>query len=74
MQFDNYSIRLLTTDDLEPYFDMVNKNRPRLESFFTGTVLKTKTFEDTRVFLEEIIQKAKDKNLFSLCTHRYHPK
>lgn len=64
MQFDQYSIRLLTTDDLEPYFEMVEKNRPRLESFFTGTVSKTKTFEDTRNFLTEITQKAKDRTYF----------
>lgn len=64
MQFENYSIRLLTTDDLEPYFEMVDKNRKRLESFFTGTVSKTKTLEDTRNFLTEILDKSKNKIYF----------
>src|SRR5688572_776947 len=64
MQFENYSLRLLTTDDLEPYFEMVEKNRKRLESFFTGTVSKTKTLDDTRNFLAEIAQKTKDKTYF----------
>lgn len=64
MHFDNYCIRLLTTEDLEPYFEMIDKNRPRLESFFTGTVSKTKTFEDTRNFLAEITQKANERTYF----------
>jgi ribosomal-protein-serine acetyltransferase len=64
MQFDNYSIRPLTTGDIEPYFEMVDKNRKRLESFFTGTVSKTKTFEDTRNFLVEIEQKVQERSYF----------
>ena len=64
MQFDNYSIRLLTIHDLQPYFEMVDRNRKRLESFFTGTVSKTKTFEDTRNFIAEILQKATERTYF----------
>jgi hypothetical protein len=47
MQFDNYTIRPLTTEDLAAYFQLVEKNRKRLEGFFTGTVSRTKTLEDT---------------------------
>ncbi len=61
MQFENYTIRLLENGDVEKYFLMVEKNRKRLEDFFTGTVSKTKTLEDTKLFVEEIVQKSADK-------------
>ena len=61
MKFDNYSIRLLEIQDLDCYFKLVENNRQRLEYFFTGTVSKTKTYEETRYFVENMIQRAKDK-------------
>lgn len=64
MQFDHYRIRLLEPADLDRYFGMVEKNRKRLEDFFTGTVSRTQTYEDTRRFVEENVQKAKDRIYF----------
>jgi len=64
MTFDNFTIRLLTIGDLDAYFQLVDQNRERLEDFFTGTVSKTKTLEDTRKFLLDIIQHIKDKTYF----------
>lgn len=64
MQFDNYLIRFLTVEDLSAYFLLVQKNRKRLEDFFTGTVSRTQTLEDTRNFLADITQRAKDKSYF----------
>ena len=64
MQFDNYSIRLLTAQDLEPFYHLVDKNRPRLEDFFAGTVSKTRTLEETEKFMAEISQKAKNRTYF----------
>ncbi len=64
MKFDNYSIRLLTVEDLKPYFKLVEKNRSRLEDFFTGTVSKTQTLEDTKTFLVEITELVKNKKYF----------
>jgi len=58
MQFDHYSIRPLSTDDLIPYFEMVERNRPRLADFFTGTVSRTQTLDDTRDFLADVTQRA----------------
>jgi ribosomal-protein-serine acetyltransferase len=58
MDFEHYSIRLLETGDLLPYFNLVEKNRKRLEAFFAGTATRTKTFEDTRIFLNEILEKS----------------
>jgi ribosomal-protein-serine acetyltransferase len=64
MNFDNYRVRLIERTDLEAYYLLVENNRKRLEDFFTGTVSRTKTFEETRTFLEENIQRARDKKYF----------
>ncbi len=62
--FDNYTIRPLKIDDLEPYFDLVDRNRKRLEDFFTGTVSKTKALIATKKFLEEIDAKRIHKQYY----------
>lgn len=64
MTFDNYSIRLLGLQDVKEFYTMVEKNRARLEDFFTGTVSRTKTLEDTKNFIEDNLQKAKAKTYF----------
>lgn len=64
MTFDNYTIRLLTNDDLHAYFQMIERNRPRLEDYFAGTISKTHTLEDTAVFLRENVKKAIDRTYF----------
>jgi len=64
MNFDNYTLRLLQHDDLQLYFAMVDRNRKRLENFFTGTVFRTATLADTKIFIEEILAKAKDEFIF----------
>lgn len=64
MEFDIYRIRLLEITDLEQYYLLIENNRKRLEDFFTGTVSKTKTFEETKIFLTENIKKAKEKTYF----------
>lgn len=64
MNFDNYTIRLFTQNDSENYFQLVDKNRKRLEDFFAGTVAKTKTPEETKIFIFELILKAQQKTFF----------
>ncbi len=64
MIFANYTIRLLSIQDLDAYFQLVEQNRERLEDFFTGTVSRTRTVEDTRVFLGDITQRAMDRAYF----------
>jgi RimJ/RimL family protein N-acetyltransferase len=64
MHFDNYSIRLLTVTDIDAYFNLVQTNRERLENFFTGTVSRTKTLEETKSFLLDITQRAEAKLYF----------
>ena len=64
MKFDNYSIRLLEIQDLDNYFELVENNRKRLEDFFIGTVSKTGTYDETRNFVEDMIQRTKEKVYF----------
>lgn len=64
MTFDNYTIRLLTNDDLHAYHQMITRNRSRLEDYFAGTISRTRTLEDTAVFLSENVQKAIDRTYF----------
>jgi ribosomal-protein-serine acetyltransferase len=64
MEFDNYQIRLLQLTDLDSYFQLVERNRKRLEDFFTGTVSRTNTLADTQLFVEENLKKCEDKTYF----------
>lgn len=61
MNFDNYSIRLLEIGDLHNYFQLIENNRQRLEDYFAGTVSRTRTFEDTRTFVEDMLRRSKEK-------------
>ena len=56
MKFDHYSLRLLDLGDLDPYFELVQKNRDRLADYFVGTVSRTKTYKEAQEFVEEMIK------------------
>ena len=62
--FENYTIRPLQIDDLNSYYDLVQRNRKRIEDFFTGTVSKTKDLKSTENFLLEIDEKRKNKEYY----------
>lgn len=64
MEFDDYRIRLIEIIDLERYYLLIGNNRKRLEDFFTGTVSRTNSLEETKLFLEEIIKKSVEKTYF----------
>ncbi|HVG40939.1 MAG TPA: GNAT family N-acetyltransferase [Chitinophagaceae bacterium] len=64
IDFDSYRIRPLEIEDLLPYFNMVERNRKRLEDFFTGTVTKTMDLSSTKNFLEEITVKREAKQYY----------
>jgi len=51
MNFDHFNIRLMTSQDADNYFHLVENNRERLADFFPGTVAKTQTITDTENFL-----------------------
>ena len=56
MKFDHYSLRLLRLGDLDPYFELVQRNRERLADRFVGTVSRTKTLQEAQEFVEEMIR------------------
>ena len=64
IDFENYTIRPLEVSDLKPYFDLVERNRKRLEDFFTGTVSRTKDLVETEIFLTELSAKRDAKLYF----------
>ena len=61
INFENYTIRPLRVEDLKQYFDLVERNRKRLEKFFTGTVSRTQDLKSTEIFLREIDEKRDNK-------------
>jgi RimJ/RimL family protein N-acetyltransferase len=62
--FDHYTIRPLEVSDLNAYFELVERNRKRLEDFFTGTVSRTRNLAETETFLTELAAKRKAKQYF----------
>lgn len=62
--FNNFKITLLKPNEGEGFFRLIDNNRPRLEDFFSGTVSKTKTLEDTMKYCVEIQQRIKEKSYF----------
>lgn len=63
-QFDNFNITDFNADQSDSFFNLIDRNRTRLEDFFAGTVSKTKTLEDTRNYCRIIDKKVKDKIYF----------
>lgn len=61
LDFDCYTMRLLCMDDLDNYYQLVVRNRKRLETFFAGTVVMTTTLEATQRYLREMLDKAEHK-------------
>ena len=61
MHFDNISIRPLTLQDQQSFFDLIDRNRLRLEALFSGTVSRTKTLEDTKAYVLEVMEKIEKK-------------
>jgi RimJ/RimL family protein N-acetyltransferase len=64
INFEHYTIRPLEVSDLKTYFELVERNRKRLEDFFTGTVSRTKNLEETKIFLTELSLKRDSKQYF----------
>ncbi|MBV7267620.1 GNAT family N-acetyltransferase [Winogradskyella luteola] len=59
MTFSNFKIELLSESGGEAFYNLINKNRARLEDFFAGTVSKTRTLEDTLNYCDDIQERIK---------------
>lgn len=64
IQFEQYTLRLLTMEDLQVYFEMISRNRERLLQYFAGTVSKTNNFDDTKEFLIDMENRMKERSYF----------
>jgi len=64
MQFEHYKLRLVEQEDADPFFLLIEDNRPRLEDFFAGTVARTRTIEDTRIYFEEIANRIEGRSYY----------
>lgn len=64
MKFEKYEVRLIKKEDVLPYFQLIENNRPRLEDFVAGIVSKTKNRTDTEIFIDEIIEKNTNRTYF----------
>jgi len=64
LEFEHYTIRLLEIDDTNNYFNLVESNRKRLETFFVGTTSRTKTFQDTQEFVKDMVKRSEEKIYF----------
>ncbi|MCG8577516.1 MAG: GNAT family N-acetyltransferase [Flavobacteriales bacterium] len=61
---DNYQLQLLSKENSEAFFKLMEDNRSRLEDFFAGTVAKTRTKEATQKYCLEIEDKITNKTYF----------
>ncbi|WP_296385631.1 GNAT family protein [Winogradskyella sp.] len=62
--FDNFKIELLNGSGGETFYNLIDKNRIRLEDFFAGTVSKTRTLDDTLTYCVEIQNRIQSKTYF----------
>ena len=61
---DDYTIRLLTTQDAQLFFELIQTNKHRLEDFFAGTVKYTQTESDTIAYCETIAKRIELKEYY----------
>jgi len=64
MEFSHFKLRLAEPEDATAFFQLIDRNRPRLEDFFSGTVARTRTPEDTQAYIEEIMQRIAARTYF----------
>lgn len=64
MHFNDHHVRLLSENDADALFYLIDRNRKRLEDFFAGTVAKTKNLEGTRNYVKEVMQRIESNTYF----------
>ena len=64
IQLEQYTLRLLTMEDLGAYFEMMSRNRERLLKYFAGTISKTKNLDDTKEFIIDMEKRMKERSYF----------
>ena len=57
MKLEKMYIRLIEKGDAGQFYDLIERNRSRLEDFFAGTVARTSTLEKTEAYIDQIREK-----------------
>jgi RimJ/RimL family protein N-acetyltransferase len=57
----NFQINLFNPYDYKAFFSLLQANKSRLQDFFAGTLLNTKTLEDTKIYCEQMVQRIDQK-------------
>ncbi len=52
MRFDQFDIQLIARNDSEAFYDLIQHNLDRLKDTFAGTVSKTTTINETKMFID----------------------
>lgn len=69
IQFREYYIVPFDESRHKELFELIDKNRSRLEDFFSGTVARTRSLNDTKVYCDEMIVKKSKKEYFPFIIH-----
>jgi len=62
--FRNFKIIEFDTKQCSSFYNLIDSNRERLETYFAGTVKNTKTLEDTKNYCKQIDIRVKNKNYY----------
>jgi ribosomal-protein-serine acetyltransferase len=65
VRFAHFLLRPITSADAGAFFQLIDRNRPRLEDFFAGTVAVTRTLEATRTHVTTMLAKAEAGSYFA---------
>ena len=60
-RFDNYSVRLINAGDTEEYYNFIDKNRERIETYFPVTAKVNSSISGTRTHIAERMKQAEEK-------------
>lgn len=60
-RFDNYSVRLINAGDAEEYYNFIDKNRERIETYFPVTAKVNSSISGTRAHIAERMKQAEEK-------------
>ncbi len=67
--FRDYYIAPFDESRYKELYKLIDNNRSRLEDFFSGTVARTRTLLDTKVYCDEMITKKFQKEYFPFIIH-----
>ncbi len=61
---DKFKLKLLSKDDGQSFYSLIQNNRSRLEDFYAGTIARTLTLKATQEYCIELGQKIQKKEYY----------